>query len=68
MKIRVAEPHHFYAALAPGKNYDVALSALATAAPALAPTLPVTASAPCGSGSATLMKIKLLYKAPHNRI
>jgi hypothetical protein len=28
----VAEPHHFYAAPAPGKNFD--------AAPALAPTLP----------------------------
>jgi hypothetical protein len=29
--INVAEPHHFYAALAPGKNFD--------AAPAPAPTL-----------------------------
>jgi hypothetical protein len=30
-KTSVAEPHHFYAAPAPGKNFD--------AAPALAPTL-----------------------------
>jgi hypothetical protein len=32
----VAEPHHFYAAPAPGKNFD---AALAPAAPAPAPTL-----------------------------
>jgi hypothetical protein len=30
----VAEPHHFYAAPAPGENFDAA-----PAAPALAPTL-----------------------------
>jgi hypothetical protein len=37
-KISVAEPHHFYAALAPapGKNFD---AAPAPAAPAPAPTL-----------------------------
>jgi hypothetical protein len=33
-KISVAEPHHFYAAPAPGKNFDAA-----PAAPAPAPTL-----------------------------
>jgi hypothetical protein len=32
----VAEPHHFYAAPAPGKNFD---AAPAPAAPAPAPTL-----------------------------
>jgi hypothetical protein len=32
--LSVAEPHHFYAAPAPGKNFDAA-----PAAPALAPTL-----------------------------
>jgi hypothetical protein len=32
----VAEPHHFYAAPAPGKNFDAAPAALA---PAPAPTL-----------------------------
>jgi hypothetical protein len=34
----VAEPHHFYAAPAPGKNFDAAPAAL-TPAPAPAPTL-----------------------------
>jgi hypothetical protein len=34
----VAEPHHFYAAPAPGKNFDAAL-APADPAPAPAPTL-----------------------------
>jgi hypothetical protein len=33
--ISVAEPHHFYAAPAPGKNFD---AAPAPVAPALAPT------------------------------
>jgi hypothetical protein len=35
-KTSVAEPHHFYAAPAPGKNFD---AAPAPAAPAPAPTL-----------------------------
>jgi hypothetical protein len=34
----VAEPHHFYAAPAPGKNFDAALASAAPA-PAPAPTL-----------------------------
>jgi hypothetical protein len=37
-EISVAEPHHFYAAPAPGKNFDVA-PAPAVPAPAPAPTL-----------------------------
>jgi hypothetical protein len=36
--VSVAEPHHFYAAPAPGKNFDAA-PAPAASAPALAPTL-----------------------------
>jgi hypothetical protein len=36
LQISVAEPHHFYAAPAPGKNFD---AAPAPATPALAPTL-----------------------------
>jgi hypothetical protein len=35
----VAEPHHFYAAPAPGENFDAAPAAPAPAAPASAPTL-----------------------------
>jgi hypothetical protein len=37
----VAEPHHFYAAPAPGKNFDAApaVPALEVPAPAPAPTL-----------------------------
>jgi hypothetical protein len=36
LAISVAEPHHFYAATAPGKNFD---AAPAPAVPAPAPTL-----------------------------
>jgi hypothetical protein len=41
IKISVAEPHHFYAALAPvpGKNFDAAPAALAPAPMAPATTL-----------------------------
>jgi hypothetical protein len=35
MKTSVAEPHHFYAAPAPGKNFDAASAAPAAPAPTL---------------------------------
>jgi hypothetical protein len=37
--ISVAEPHHFYAAPAPGKNFDAAPAPAAPEAPAPAPIL-----------------------------
>jgi hypothetical protein len=39
VKTSVAEPHHFYAAPAPGENFDAAPAPAALAAPAPAPSL-----------------------------
>jgi hypothetical protein len=39
VKISVAEPHHFYAAPAPGENFDAAPAPMAPAPAAPTPTL-----------------------------
>jgi hypothetical protein len=61
VKRSVAEPHHFYAAPVPGKNFDAALAAQAAPATPAAPAAPAAPATPVPALAPTLLYRKAKF-------